>query len=368
MADVNTRLKISSLILSVILLMMTLSPIQQQENGFEDNVILDAEAREDDVGQVNCSGLTFEDLFDYDFASFDINILDDWATVDYYANSWVNGSNAATVRENLDELIGSQDVPGGGNGWLSTDERDAVRAIGPDCIADMDTRIGMKEGVAPRHGVDFNQWSFIQDGIALDEISLVPSDHEEKRTCQNLLASNGCYEVPVSATDDLEISMFLADGKTHNTEFNQLSNKGMSNFTLAINVTNVTDAIFVFTFPQTQGLRMLDFSTMDDEIQNDALETPVIENLPNGRMKVSIDVEYPASNYPAIREIFIDFTTLEVEDNDIPIWSSSAPDDGMVIPLSGDGTVVAVDGENTENWASDDHGWKLDWDFVEDGW
>lgn len=368
MADVNTRLKISSLILSVILLMMTLSPIQQQENGFEDNVILDAEAREDDVGQVNCSGLTFEDLFDYDFASFDINILDDWATVDYYANSWVNGSNAATVRENLDELIGSQDVPGGGNGWLSTDERDAVRAIGPDCIADMDTRIGLKEGVAPRHGVEFNQWSFIQDGIALDEVSLVPSDHEEKRTCQNLLASNGCYEVPVEATDDLEISMFLADGKTHNTEFNQLPNKGVSNFTLAINVTNVTDAIFVFTFPQTQGLRMLDFSTMDDGVQNDALETPVIENLPNGRMRVSIDVEYPTSNYPVIREIFIDFTTLEVEDNDIPIWSSSAPDDGMVIPLSGDGTVVAVDGENTENWASDNHGWTLDCDFVEDGW
>ncbi|NCG41973.1 MAG: hypothetical protein GWO84_00305 [Euryarchaeota archaeon] len=368
MADVNTRLKISSLILSVILLMMTLSPIQQQENGFEENIILDAEAREDDVGQVNCSGLTFEDLFDYDFASFDINILDDWATVDYYANSWVNGSNAATVRENLDELIGSQDVPGGGNGWLSTDERDAVRAIGPDCIADMDTRIGLKEGVAPRHGVEFNQWSFIQDGIALDEVSLVPSDHEEKRTCQNLLASNGCYEVPVSATDDLEISMFLADGKTHNTEFNQLPNKGVSNFTLAINVTNVTDAIFVFTFPQTQGLRMLDFSTMDDGVQNDALETPVIENLPNGRMRVSIDVEYPTSNYPVIREIFIDFTTLEVEDNDIPIWSSSAPDDGMVIPLSGDGTVVAVDGENTENWASDNHGWTLDCDFVEDGW
>jgi hypothetical protein len=368
MADVTTRLKISSLLLSAIMLMMTLSPIQHQENGFEENIILDTEAREDDVGQVNCSGLTFEDLFDYDFASFDINILDDWATVDYYANSWVNGSNAATVRENLDELIGTQDVPGGGNGWLSTDERDAVRAIGPDCIADMDTRIGLKEGVAPRHGVDFNQWSFIQDGIALDEVSLVPSDHEEKRNCQNLLASNGCYEVPVSATDDLEISMFLADGEAYNTQFNQLPNKGASNFTLAINVTNVTDAIFVLTFPQTQGLRMLDFSTMDDGIQNDALETPVIENLPNGRMRVSIDVEYPASNYPVIREIFIDFTTQEVADNDIPIWSSSAPDDGMVIPLSGDGTVVAVDGENTENWASDDHGWTLDCDFVEDGW
>lgn len=368
MADVNTRLKISSFILSVILLMMTLSPIQHQENGFEENIILDTEAREEDVGQVNCSGLTFEDLFDYDFASFEVNILDDWATADYYANSWVNGSNAATVRENLDELIGTQDVPGGGNGWLSTDERDAVRAIGPDCIADMDTRIGLKEGVAPRHGVEFNQWSFIQDGIALDEVSLVPSDHEEKRNCQNLLASNGCYEVPVSATDDLEISMFVDDGEAYNTEFNQLSNKGDSNFTLAINVTNVTDAIFVFTFPQTQGLRMLDFSTMDDGIQNDALETPVIENLPNGRMRVSVDVEYPASNYPVIREIFIDFTTLEVEDNDIPIWSSSAPDDGMVIPLSGDGTRILFDGDVTETWASDEHGWTLDCNFVENGW
>ena len=368
MADGNTRLKISSLILSAILLMMTFSPTQSQDNSFEENIVPNVEAREDDVGQVNCSGLTFEDLFDYDFASFNINILDDWATADYYANAWVNGSNAATVRENLDELIGSQDVPGGGNGWLSTDERDAVRAIGPDCIADMDTRIGLKEGVAHRTGVDWNNWSFIQDGIQLNEVNLVPSDHEEKRNCQNLLASNGCYEIPVSATDDLEISMFVADGETYNTEFNQLPNKGVSNFTLALNVTNVTDASFVLTFPQTQGLRMLEFSTMDDGIQNDALEIPVVENLPNGRMRVTIDVEYPDSNYPAIREIYVDFTTQEVEDNDIPIWSSSAPDDGKIIPLSDDGTVVLVNGDITENWASDNHGWTLDCDFVEDDW
>ncbi len=368
MADGNTRLKISSLILSAILLMMTFSPTQSQDNSFEENIVPNVEAREEDVGQVNCSGLTFEDLFDYDFASFSINILDDWATADYYANAWVNGSNAATVRENLDELIGSQDVPGGGNGWLSTDERDAVRAIGPDCIADMDTRIGLKEGVAHRTGVDWNNWSFIQNGIQLDETNLVPSDHEEKRNCQNLLASNGCYEIPVSATDDLEISMFVADGETYNTEFNQLPNKGVSNFTLALNVTNVTDASFVLTFPQTQGLRMLEFSTMDDGIQNDALEIPVVENLPNGRMRVTIDVEYPDSNYPAIREIYVDFTTQEVEDNDIPIWSSSAPDDGKIIPLSDDGTVVVVNGDITENWASDNHGWTLDCNFVEDGW
>jgi len=366
MADVNTRLKISSLVLSILLLVMTFSPTQLQDNRFEENIVPNVEARQD-AGEVNCTGLTFEDLFEYDFARFEIEILDDWATADYFANSWVNGSNGAIVRDNLDGLFDGL-APGGGNDWLSSDERDAVEAIGPDCIADMDTRIGLKEGWAHRSGVDWNNWSFVQDGIALDEVNLVPSDHEEKRNCQNLLASNGCYEIPVSATDDLEISMFLADGEAYNTQFNQLPNKGVSNFTLALNITNVTDAAFVLTFPQTQGLRMLEFSTMDDGIQNDALETPVVENLPNGRMRVSIDVEYPASIYPTIREIYIDFTTQEVEDNDIPIWSSSAPDEGKIIPLSDAGTVIVVDGGITESWASDDHGWTLDCNFVEDGW
>jgi len=366
MADGNTRLKISSLVLSVILLMMTFSPTQLQDNRFEENIVPNVEAREE-TGEVDCSGLTFEDLFEYDYARFEIDILDDWATADYFANSWVNGSNGAIVRDNLDGLFDGL-APGGGNDWLSSDERDAVEAIGPDCIADMDTRIGLKEGWSHRSGVDWNNWSFVQDGIALDEVNLVPADHEEKRNCQNLLASNGCYEIPVSATDDLEISMFVADGETYNTQFNQLPNKGVSNFTLALNITNVTDAAFVLTFPQTQGLRMIEFSTMDDGIHNDALETPVVENLPNGRMRVSIDVEYPASIYPTIREIYIDFTTQQVEDNDIPIWSSSAPDDGKIIPLSNDGTVILFDGDIIETWASDDHGWTLDCNFVEDGW
>ena len=309
MAGIDTRLKVSSLILITTMLLMSFTPLQYQENITEDIFSSNVEAREDDVGQVNCTGLTFEDLFDYDFARFDIDILDDWASAETFANSWVNGSKASTVRENLDDLIGSQNVPGGSNGYISTDERDAVRAIGPDCIADMDTRIGLKQGVAHRGDADWNNWSFVQDGIALDEINLVPSDHEEKRTCTNLLANNGCYEVPVEATDDLEISMFVAEDKTYNSVFNKLSNSGVSDFTLAINVTNVSDAIFVFTFPITQGLRVVEFSTMDDGIQNDALETPVVEYLPDGRLRVSVDVEYPTSNYPSIREIYIDFTT-----------------------------------------------------------
>ena len=71
MAGVDARLKISSLILITIMLMMSFSPLQQQENISKENIVSNADAREDDVGQVNCTGLTFEDLFDYDFARFD---------------------------------------------------------------------------------------------------------------------------------------------------------------------------------------------------------------------------------------------------------------------------------------------------------
>ena len=91
---------------------------------------------------VDCSGYTFEDLFEYDNAVFMFQILDDWASSDLYANSWVNETRASVVRDNLDGLF--EGFPGGNNSWISTDERDAVREIGAKCIADMYTRIGIR--------------------------------------------------------------------------------------------------------------------------------------------------------------------------------------------------------------------------------
>ena len=111
-------------------------------------VILPAEGRQE--LDVDCSGYTFEDLFEYDFALFELDVLDDWATGDLYANAWVNGSNSAIVRDNLDGLF--EGLPGGDNDWISTDERDAVRSIGPKCIVDMETRLGMREGI-PHSGL-----------------------------------------------------------------------------------------------------------------------------------------------------------------------------------------------------------------------
>ncbi|MEC8735551.1 MAG: hypothetical protein VXX39_01205, partial [Candidatus Thermoplasmatota archaeon] len=61
--------------------------------------------RQSDMDDVDCSGYTFEDLFEYNNAVFMFQILDDWATADLYANSWVNESKAAVVRDNLDSLF-----------------------------------------------------------------------------------------------------------------------------------------------------------------------------------------------------------------------------------------------------------------------
>jgi hypothetical protein len=194
---------------------------------------------------VDCSGYTFEDLFEYNNAVFEFAVLDDWATSDLYANSWVNESRAAIVRANMDTLFDG--FPGGNNDWLSTDERDAIREIGPQCIADMYTRIGIREGLPHRGGVDWNDVEFVEDGIGLEEVNLIPDGHPEERSCAGryALASQECREVPTSATNNLEISMFVKEGETYNSRFNQLPNSGMSDFTVAMNATNVTRATMV---------------------------------------------------------------------------------------------------------------------------
>ena len=135
--------------------------------------------RQSSMDDVDCSGYTFEDLFEYNNAVFMFNILDDWATADLYANSWVNESKAAVVRDNLDSLF--EGFPGGNNDWISTDERDAVREIGAKCIADMYTRIGLKDGVPHRGGASWNNATFVEEGIGLEEVDLIPPTHPEER-------------------------------------------------------------------------------------------------------------------------------------------------------------------------------------------
>ena len=321
-----------------------------------------------------CEGLKFEDLFDYDFADFKIYIGDDWATAEMDAGSFVNGSKSSVVRENLDGLF--EGLNGGNNSFISTDEREAVRAIGPKCIGAMDTRIGMKEGMPHRGTPDWNNLTFVEDGIGLDEVDLVPENHPEERTCQGLNAGNGCKEVPVTITDDLQIMMFLADGESNNVRFNQLPNTGDSNFTLGLNVTNMSFAHLELNFPLKQGLRMANYSIQDTVTaadgtvtvtENTALSGPEALYLPDGRLRVNQVVTYAPSEYPIQRDLFIDFTTMAPDTNEAPEWTSNAPEDGTIIPML-DGMTHTVSGEKTSMWATDDSGWGMDCTFVESGW
>ncbi len=314
---------------------------------------------------VDCSGYTFEDLFEYDFALFTLDVNDDWATGVMDARAWVNGSKSAVVRDNLDGLFDG--VPGGNDDWISTDEREAVRSIGPKCIADMETRLGIREGLAHRGNVDWNDLEFVEDGIALDEVNLVPTGHEQERSCSSPLSDAGCKEVPVTVTDDLEIHLLIAENENNNVRFDQLPNQGSSNFTLAMNVTNITDARLVMTFPVEQGLRVAEMGFYDDGVLNENLATPESEFLPDGRLRIVADVDYPLGSYPMIRNLFVDFTTMAPFTNEDPIWSTTAPADGTIIPVgTTNGEMLVI--EDTSMWVIDESGWSLQCDFADAGW
>ena len=329
---------------------------------------MNTEGRQDTL-DVDCTGYTFEDLFEYDFALFELEIFDDWATGDMFANAWVNGSNSPIVRDNLDGLFDG--LPGGGNDWISTDERDAVRSIGPKCIADMETRLGMREGTPHSGGVDWNDFEFVENGIGLDEVNLVPEEHQEARTCTNFGAAQGCKEVPVSVTDDMEISLDLADGESNNVRWDQLNNQGVSNFTIGLNITNMSNAALIVTFPVLSGLRMYDFRTTDNSPESgdtcDDIGTPTAKYLPDGALQLTQLVTFDRTQWDLICNVFMDFTTEVPEMNDFPVWTSSVPDNGTRIGTNG-GTTMFASADVGNQWASDNNGWSLDCTFDADGW
>ena len=348
--------RVTALMLAVLMSTMSISMSASGET----------EGRQQNM-DVDCSGYSFEDLFEYNHALFDINIKDDWATADVNGNSWVNESRASVVRTNIDSLFDG--VPGGNNSWISTDEREAVREVGPQCIADMYTRIGVREGVPHRGGVDWNDMEYVEEGIGLDEVDLIPTGHPDERDCTNLLASNDCREVPVSATNNLEISMFTKEGESHNARFNQLPNSGLSNFTVALNVTNMTSVSLMFTFPYVDGLRMAAYTIEDDQVEN--LQAGTVEEifLPDGSVRVKVETSYDKTQWPMIRNLFFDMTTTPPATNDVPIWHSEAPANNTIIPMIKDGSeVVAITGDVLNNWASDNDAWGLDCNFAESGW
>ena len=64
---------------------------------------------------------------------------------------------------------------------------------------------------------------------------------------------------------------------------------GQSDFTVAMNVTNVTSATMMFTFPFIDGMRMANWTILDDGVEN--LGAGSIEEifLPDGSVRVSVE-------------------------------------------------------------------------------
>ncbi len=312
----------------------------------------------------DCTGLTFEDLFEYDYAIFDLLILDDWATADMSASAWVNGSNSAIVRANLDGLFDG--APGGNNSYISTDERDAVREFGPLCIEDMETRLGMNEKNLKDGEYGWNNFTFANDGIALDEVNIVPTNHPDARKCTNFGASNSCKEVPVSITDNMEIHL-SSQPDVSNLEFVQLPNKGDSNFTLAMNITNMTSGVFQATFPFVQNLRV-DAAYMQDRNQGipgdlynlDSLE---VMTTTSEQVQIRLELEFDRSQWDVERFVFVEFTTSERLVNSPPVWTADSPSDGTKFALNSGGQTTVATSEILQSWGQDVDGWTMDCTF-----
>ena len=293
--------------------------------------------------EVDCSDYAFEELFVYDFATYDLELNTDWQSGWLTASAFVNGSNAASVRTDLDALL--EGVPGGNNGWLSTDEREAVRAIGPDCIEDMVTKFGLREGMSHRGGVDWNDLEWYGDGIKLDEYNLVPDGHPEERDCENAMpGQGGCKEVPVNITDDLEIHLLKDTEASKNIEMNQLPNHGSSNFTFAVNTTNMTKATITATFPPVNGLRIVTSEIFRDGVaQTMTVDQELTQSIgADGSLTFSFDTTYDLNEWPMVQEMFIDFTTDTLDTNDPPEWDAIAPENDTVIPIVNDGSQVLM--------------------------
>jgi hypothetical protein len=340
--------------LFLMLLMLTsVTLIFNPDGRLTEKNILQVDGRQ--LGDVDCSNYTFEDMFAYNHALFEVNVYDDWSTTTTNATAWVNQSLAADVREAMDGLF--EGFPGGDNDWLSTDEREGVRSVGPKCVSDMTTRIGIREGQPHRGGVDWNELTWVEEGIALDELNLVPDEHAETRDCQNVFASSGCKEVPVHVTDNLEIYLLQAeddDDPDHNMVYNKLPSLGTQPFTLAMNVTNMTDAEMIFYLPPVEGLRIADFDVQEDGVSV-SVDEPTSRTLEDGQLEVTFEINYNLADWPMGKNLFIDFTTAIPPPDYPPTWSATAPAEGASIPMLIDsGKTLLADEETIQSWIEED--------------
>ena len=212
-----------------------------------------------------CGSITFEDMFIYDQAIFEVRIDDDWQSAQVDARAWINWTLADDIRRDLDSYLEGI-VPSGGDGWLSTDEIDAVILIAADCLEYSITRIGIRDGLPHRGGVgvDWMNTTWESDGMVIGHYNGIPPLHSQGRDCQESFQEE-CFEIPVepaierdcdtgvnesAGEDECRIELWL------NATMTIQGISDPNDFTISFNSSNMSNARLEFTFPTLPSLRM----------------------------------------------------------------------------------------------------------------
>lgn len=332
-----------------------------------------------------CGSITFENMFEYSRATFDIIINDDWETADVQAVAWVNNTLADELRVTMDEFMELLDPNKGGDGWFSTDEREFFRALASECIEHTLTRIGFRDGPAHRGGLgtDWKNTSWEEDGVVIEEWNIVPPLHSQIRGCTSSIGGD-CNEVPVvpdsSRNCDTSVSQDLAVDECRvqlwlNATLSITGVEDPNWFTFSLNASNLSGARFDFTFPQTNDLRL----EMSDECEGrdvglnestaggqaptvggcigDGSSTYNLVSNEDGSLTLELSPNGYREDWPMGEDLFFDFTTAPIPEPTPPAWTDDSPSNGTWFPVPNSGDVVWANwDEGVSRWFNDEDG------------
>ena len=331
-----------------------------------------------------CGSITFEDIFIYNQAIFEVRVNDDWRSAEVDAKAWINWSLSDDIRDDLDAFL-EDIVPSGGDGWLSTDEIDVMVSIAADCLEYSITRIGIRDGSPHRggEGVSWMNTTWEEDQTNIGHFNGVPTRHAQLRDCQGL-SQDGCVEVPVipaSERDcDIEINESLgADECRIELWLNAtMVIEGISDpndFTIAFNSSNMSNARLDFTFPGMPDLRMDMWEECEGRFVGVDEDNPGTDSAPirgscigdgtasyelltndDGSLTYSLESNFSREEWPLGEDVFADFTTSPVPTDEAPTWTQQAPANGTWIPVVGEGANKLSSWEEIASWFDDESG------------
>ena len=370
-----------ALSLVFVLMMSLVSP-----NSHSNSNLTDESLRMEQFGgggslEDQCGSITFEDMFEYTRAEFVFDINPNWQSADVRAVAWINSSLADDIRTTMDEFMAEIDPNDGGDGWLSTDEREIFRALASECIEHTLTRIGIRDGDYHRggEGVSWKNTSWEEDGVEIQEFNIVPPRHSEIRDCTSAFG-NDCDEIPVTPDEnrDCDTDIPSSDGVDEcrvqlwlNATMTIPGVNDGDQFTLVLNASNMTRSSLEFNFPVTPDLRLDMWEECEGRDVSFEEESPIpapirgtclgdgsssytLEEQSDGSLQFTILPDTEIEDWPLGEDLFADFTTDPIPVDEPPVWADLAPVDGAWFPSPSGGQHVWADWEDVSSWFTDE--------------